>query len=166
MVLIDLDVFTLTAADKLNSLASGSTGLTTGAQTITGKKTFTSKPVLPATEPQNNEAVSRSRVDTLISEAINSFGTTDLYNSETGFDSRAFDNINNYDALGITVRITGTNTTILDSVYVLTSDIGVAPRTTMLGTQVGIVRNANSVTISASNASINNKIIRVRGINY
>ena len=63
--------FVLTAADKLNSIAAGQgAGLTTGAQTITGKKTFTSKPVLPATEPQNNEAVSRSRVDTLISEAI------------------------------------------------------------------------------------------------
>ena len=43
---------------------------TTTAQTIAGKKTFTSKPVLPATEPQNNEAVSRSRADTLIANAV------------------------------------------------------------------------------------------------
>ena len=43
---------------------------TTTAQTITGKKTFTSKPVLPTTEPQNHEAVSRSRADTLIANAV------------------------------------------------------------------------------------------------
>ena len=43
---------------------------TTAAQTIAGVKTFTSKPKLPTTEPQGNEAVSRSRADTLIANAV------------------------------------------------------------------------------------------------
>ena len=43
---------------------------TSTVQTFTGVKTFGSKPKLPATEPQGNEAVSRSRADTLIANAI------------------------------------------------------------------------------------------------
>ena len=43
---------------------------TASAQTVTGKKTFTSKPVLPASAPTGNEAVSKSRADTLIANAV------------------------------------------------------------------------------------------------